>query len=869
MTDKAASDSVIARATAKFQSGESTTTRSNPNNNRATTSAGAESGGGYTRSNSPAPTPSQRAQIQFQEQNQAREEANQTKDLSDYGTAGILYGMQNKNYIYKTDPTAYATNKQENDIQKLATRRGLSVEEVRADMAGVEPATIYSNPSGVGYSYPKSVKTQYERDLSQIAGKKEFTNINNRQGMLEKVGPTTHTYYVEQKPVYKLNDVGEATPYNLDNSRYIQMGIDAAEGNKTPDTIAYSTALKAEAQTFAAASTPRMTFNVEDLGKSSIIGSYTIGSIGALGGGIGAIPGAVIGAAAGAGAYGASYLYENIMPDKSPFQYEIPDPMPGNPITGSIKFIGELPKKLTGREEKLFKSPEIDLRWTGLSGTQVGTQIIPEKIGLLGEGDVRPSTIVGLAAFGKIASIAYPKVPNTAKIESRLGINEKPFTGLAKGEKPFTGINLGERPFTGLAKGEKYFTGISKGEKPFTGLLEKGEAPRSLPFNDLEFREPPYKIPKSKPLIEDISPRYYYVNDKAYSLRIPKTVERTGISNLDRKMMFDDVKPETRIRTKDIDFGPQLEPKTWGYRTEKPVIDFTEYKGDLTYTKMTKAGEKAAARDVTAFDYNNIREIKQPKTSSKTTGSGDLMLLQKDKQMLDTINKQSSIVEKTGLSKLDKKMMFNDVKQSKGVESYYNPIKNAKTYDYREYDSSTMMDMSYETIRTPTQRPTTPSILLGAGMFSTLRQNQAQTQKIDQKQLTKLGIGLKQTQQQGQGQKQAQKQLQQQLQQQKQQQKQIQKQTQELFTDTYTIQETVKQKQIDKPQPKPTPDYVPDIIEPYTPPPIVPLWLPGGGSHGGGHRKGSQYPNYLSFMKYHPIFTAKQVSRIILGGKRR
>jgi hypothetical protein len=856
MTDQKASQSVIARATANFNTGQNvTTTRSNTTQSAASPAGPTNSGGGTsTRSNSPAPTPSQRAQIQFQEQNTAREEANQTKDLSDYGTAGILFGMQNKNYIYKTDPQAYASNKQESDIQKLATRRGLSIAEVNADLANIEPATIYSNPSGVGYSYPKSVKTQYERDLSQIAGKKEFTNINNRQGMLEKVGPTTHTYYVEQKPVYKLNDVGEATPYNLDNSRYIQMGIDAAEGNKTPDTVAYSTVLKAEAQTFAAASTPRMQFNVEDLGKSTIIGSYTLGSIGALGGGIGAIPGAAIGAVAGAGAYGASYLYENIMPDKSPLQYEIPDPMPGNPITGSIKFVGELPKKLTGREEKLFTSPEIDLRITGLSGTQVGTQIIPEKIGLLGEGDVRPSTIVGLAAFGKIASIAYPKVPNTAKIESRLGINEKPFTGLAKGEKlaPF------KNEFTGnIRGGDSRMANIMADSNSRTASLMTGGKSSWL---DLPLKSASDYIPQS---------RYYYVGDKAYSLRIPKTVERTGISNLDRKMMFDDVKPETRIRTKDIDFGPQLEPKTWGYRTEKPVIDFTEYKGDLTYTKMTKAGEKAAARDVTAFDYNNIREIKQPKTSSKTTGSGDLMLLQKDKQMLDTINKQSSIVEKTGLSKLDKKMMFNDVKQSKGVESYYNPIKNAKTYDYREYDSSTMMDMSYETIRTPTQRPTTPSILLGAGMFSTLRQNQAQTQKIDQKQLTKLGIGLKQTQQQGQTQKQAQKQLQQQLQQQKQQQKQIQKQTQELFTDTYTIQETVKQKQIDKPQPKPTPDYVPDIIEPYTPPPIVPLWLPGGGSHGGGHRKGSQYPNYLSFMKYHPIFTAKQVSRIILGGKRR
>jgi hypothetical protein len=858
MTDKAASDSVIARATAKFQSGESTTTRSNTNDtNRASTSsipARTESGGGYTKSTSPTLTPSQRAQIQFQEQNEAREAQNQTKDLSDYGTAGILWGMEQKNAQYKTNPQAYASNKQESDIQKLATRRGLSIAEVNADLANIEPATIYSNPSGVGYSYPKSVKTQYERDLSQIAGKKEFTNINNRQGMLEKVGPTTHTYYVEQKPVYKLNDVGEATPYNLDNSRYIQMGIDTAEGNKTPDTVAYSTVLKAEAQTFAAASTPRMQFNVEDLGKSTIIGSYTLGSIGALGGGIGAIPGAAIGAVAGAGAYGASYLYENIMPDKSPLQYEIPDPMPGNPITGSIKFVGELPKKLTGREEKLFTSPEIDLRWTGLSGTQVGTQIIPEKIGLLGEGEVRPSTIVGLAAFGKIASIAYPKVPNTAKIESRLGINEKPFTGLAKGEKlaPF------KNEFTGnIRGGDSRMANIMADSNSRTASLMTGGKSSWL---DLPLKSASDYIPQS---------RYYYVGDKAYTLRIPKTVERTGISRLDKKMMFDDVKPETRIRTKDIDFGPQLEPKTWGYRTEKPVIDFTEYKGDITYTKMTRGGEKAAAREVTAFDYNNIREIKQPKTSSKTTGSGDLMLLQKEEQITRTINKQPSIVEKTGLSRLDKKMMFDDVKQSKGADSYYNPTKNAKTYDYRQYDSSTMMDMSYETIRTPTQRPTTPSILLGAGMFSTLRQNQVQTQKIDQQQLTKLGIGLKQTQQQGQGQKQAQKQLQQQLQQQKQQQKQIQKQTQELFTDTYTIEKTVKQKQIDKPLPKPTPDYVPDVIKPYKPEPIVPLWLPGGGSHGGGHRKGSQYPNYLSFMKYHPIFTAKQVSRIILGGKRR
>jgi hypothetical protein len=230
------------------------------------------------------------------------------------------------------------------------------------------------------------------------------------------------------------------------------------------------------------------------------------------------------------------------------------------------------------------------------------------------------------------------------------------------------------------------------------------------------------------------------------------------------------------------------------------------------------------------------------------------------------------------MSRLDKKIAsIQEQKQGKGTDTYYNPTKNFKTYERSQYDSSSMMDTAYETYRTPTQRPTTPSILTSVGMFNTLRQNQAQTQKIGQAQAKKLGIGLisslaaaqglRQSQIQGQGQKQAQKQLQQQIQHQTQEQKQIQKQTEELYEDYKTTETIPTQKFINKPPQQP--GYIPDTIKPYTPPPIVPLWLPGGGGHGGSKRGRSMYPNYFTSMKYHPILTASQVSRIILGGKRR
>lgn len=127
-------------------------------------------------------TPAERAAAFFQKKQEEREAANRIHDIGSYGTAAIVQQQKSKIIGYTSIDAAIRANI-ERDIESLAKRRGMSVEQIKADLEKTEAAKFYKiTPQGALYVMPREHMSDYQQQLailkanirSQETGKKEW-----------------------------------------------------------------------------------------------------------------------------------------------------------------------------------------------------------------------------------------------------------------------------------------------------------------------------------------------------------------------------------------------------------------------------------------------------------------------------------------------------------------------------------------------------------------------------------------------------------------------------------------------------------------------------------------------------------------------
>jgi len=191
--------------------------------------------------------------------------------------------------------------------------------------------------------------------------------------------------------------------------------------------------------------------------KSVITGGYIGGSIGGVAtagaGGVGAIPGAAGGAVGGGVSYTVEYLAEKHLPEKSPFQ--------GIPVL----------QQLTGREEKWFDIPKIDVPF---GGTKILRQEIPKTIG---GGEWRTSSTWGVLSFigaSAVTSRAVTSAMMKAKLPKTTMKAEVKGTGIQDVEKgrQMIGYKIKGEIRTRTPFGEKVTT-IKPAEKSMIQLSQE------------------------------------------------------------------------------------------------------------------------------------------------------------------------------------------------------------------------------------------------------------------------------------------------------------------------------------------------------------------------------------------------------------